>query len=105
MVLNVGRYRFPITLYYIASEAVSDMGSSTPTFTTYSVIADMEELSDMQRIKYGLNVDESSFLVKCRKPVSGRPIKLAYNSADYRIVSFKLPRLGDNIEIICTKLS
>lgn len=101
--MQVGRFMFPITIYYRASDTVSAMGSRTPTFTTYSVMADMEELSDNQRIKFGMNIDESAFKVVCNKPVTGRVHQIVYNSQTYRVTSFKPARLGHEIEMICVK--
>jgi hypothetical protein len=103
MSVNCGAYRFPVTLYYIASETSSAMGSSVPSFTTYEVFADVQEMSDYQRLKLGMNIDESAFAITCRKPVAGRPIKLVYNSVTYRVTSCKMPRTGDVIELTAVK--
>jgi hypothetical protein len=100
--MNSGQMRFPIVLYYKSSETSSAMGSMVPSFTTYIVNADMVELSDNQRLRYGMNIEENAYKFTLRKPVDGRPIKLTYNSVEYNITSCIEDRLSQVLTIIAT---
>lgn len=100
--MNSGQMRFPIVLYYKASETSSAMGSMIPSFTTYIVTSDMVELSDNQRLRYGMNIEENAYKFTCRKPVDGRPIKLTYESVEYNITSCIEDRLKQVLTIIAT---
>lgn len=103
MPVNCGSFMFPITLYYRSSDTVSSMGSHNTNFTTYSVLANMVELSDNQRIKLGMNIDESAFEVTFNKPIDGRVHKMVYNSQTYRVTSFIPERIGTVVKMICVK--
>jgi hypothetical protein len=100
--MNSGQMRFPIVLYYKSSETSSAMGSMVPSFTTYVVNADMVELSDNQRLRYGMNIEENAYKFTLRKPIDGRPIKLTYNSVEYNITSCIEDRLSQVLTIIAT---
>lgn len=105
MQVNSGTYRFPITLYYLNSSSVDDMGSYVPTFTSYSVTADITPVSDAQRVKLGMNIEETAYRVTCRVPVStGRPVKLDYDSVEYRVTACTFSRLKDRMEMITVKV-
>lgn len=98
--MNSGQYRFPITLYYKANETSSAMGSMVPSFTTYVVNANREELNDNQRLRYGMNIEENGYRFSMRKPVAGRPIKLYHDSVEYRITSCIEDRLSQVLTVI-----
>lgn len=100
--VDTRNFCFPITLYYKDSETASTMGSQVPTFTDYAVFANIEPLSDSQRYRLGININDAAFTVTCVKPVDGIPNKLDYNSETYMITSFQNDRLSDIIRMTAT---
>mgnify|MGYP001167107799 FL=1 len=97
---SVKSFRDSITLYYVNETTVSDMGSRNHTYTTYDVWADVNQLSSDVALRYGVNEISDSYSVRTRPPASGRPVNVLYNSETYRVISSKMDKHNQWLDLI-----
>jgi len=97
---SVKSFRDKITIYYVSTTTVTDMGSKNQTYSTYDVWADVNQLASDVALRYGVNEMVNAYSVRTRPPASGRPVKVLYGSNTCRVISSKTDKVGQWLDLI-----
>jgi len=97
---SVRSFRDKITIYYVNTSTVTDMGSPSLTYSTYDVWADVNQLSSDVALRYGINEMVNAYSVRTRPPASGRPVKVLYGSNTCRVISSKIDKVSQWLDLV-----
>ena len=98
--MNIGAMRDIITVSYENVVTVTPLGGRSRTFTDYEALADVQPLSSSSALKFGIDVMSDSYTVTLRPPATGRPIKITYETKEYKVISSERDKLNQFLRLI-----
>ena len=100
--VNIGAFRDEITIYYLSSQTVTAMGGRSKSFTSYTINADVKQISGSTSLRYGLDVQAKSYDVVCRPPSTSRPAKVVIGTDTYNVVSAEIDKVNQWLKMVIT---